>query len=169
VVSGVVAVLRARTHTHTYTQEIAGLSSAYVDNQCTPNQFITVLYFLSFELMCAYIILNIGERACPQPCRLPACHPWSPTCAHMAPRSPPLAPSSAPATASPPAGTCPRLPSPPLLLAVVAIILEGMINDEADELLPVPRSAMTAFGEVRGGPVTQGPDVRCNTRRGPLP
>ncbi|KAG2493814.1 hypothetical protein HYH03_008033 [Edaphochlamys debaryana] len=70
--------------------EIEGLPMEALDDQCTPNGFVTVLFFISFELLCSYIILNI----------------------------------------------------------VVAIILEGMINEEADELLPVPRSAMLQFAQV---------------------
>ncbi len=36
-----------------------------------------------------------------------------------------------------------------ILNIVVAIMLEGMINEEADELLPVPRSAVNDFVRVR--------------------
>lgn len=72
-------------------QILNAIPTEAVDNQCTPNAFVTVLFFVSFELLCAYIILNI----------------------------------------------------------VVAIILEGMINDEADEMLPVPPSMTQQYTAVR--------------------
>ncbi|KXZ48370.1 hypothetical protein GPECTOR_28g777 [Gonium pectorale] len=69
---------------------IRGLPASVLDDRCSPSAFLGAAYFVCFELVCAYIIINI----------------------------------------------------------VVAVILEGMINEEADEMLPVSRSAVEQFVRV---------------------
>lgn len=71
--------------------QLHGLSAEALDDQCSPSPIAAVFFFVAFQLLCAFIIINI----------------------------------------------------------VVAIILEGMINDEADELLPVPRQNVAQYVQVR--------------------